>query len=130
MYMVRHMRIRLHARSAQNRDRGLFWRAPAPERQPGGPALTEAQLTSAERAMLDTLDAQRRLALLRLIVPGLLAIALLGLPFAIAADLQSRTANSSAQIGLGLGGFAIAVIALRRRNVNLAALAFFVGLTG
>src|SRR5262249_10674163 len=104
--------------------------APTPERQPGGPALTEAQLTAAERAMLDTLDAQRRLALLRLIVPGLFAIALLGLPFAIYTDLWSQSAHSSALIGIGLGGFTIALIALRRRNVNLAALAFFVGLSG
>src|SRR5262249_15290163 len=116
--------------NARNTDRGLFWRAPVPERQPGGPALTEAQLTDAERAMLDALDAPRRLALLRLIVPGLFAIALLGLPFAIYTDLNSGTTNSSALIGIGLGGFAIAFIALRRRDVNIAALAFFVGLTG
>lgn len=113
---------------------GLLWRAPAPDRapdrEPGAPASTDAQLTPEERAMLDALDAQRRLVLLRIIVPGLFVVALLALPAAVFADLNNHTLNSSAQIGLGLGGFGIALVAVVRRNVNLAALAFWVGLTG
>lgn len=109
---------------------GLLWRAPAPERAPGAPATTDAQLTPEERAMLDARDAQRRLGLLRIIVPGLFVVALLALPAAVMTDLNNHTLNSSAQIGLGLGGFGVALVAVLRRNVNLAALAFWVGLTG
>ncbi len=114
-----------------DRLRGLlFWNAPDPERQPGTPAITEAQLTDAERDLLATLDAQRRLALLRVIVPGLFAVALLALPFAIVADAQSHSTQSSAQVGVALGGFAVALVAVLRRNANIAALAFVVGLSG
>src|SRR5690348_600082 len=109
---------------------GLLWRIPAVERTPDAPAFADVQLTDAERALLDTLDAQRRLALLRVIVPGLFAVALLGLPFALYADSMSGGHNSAAQVGIGLGGFGVALVALRRRNVNLSALAFWVGLTG
>src|SRR5579885_3375595 len=43
--------------------------------------------TAAERAMLEQFDAGRRLALLRIIVPALFGIALIGLPFAIQTDV-------------------------------------------
>jgi signal transduction histidine kinase len=95
----------------------------------GSSPLTEAELTAAERAMLASLDAERRLALLRVIVPGLFAVALLALPFAIIADIQTGTAQSGVQTGLGLGGFAIALIALLRRNVTVASVAFLLGLS-
>jgi signal transduction histidine kinase len=111
-----------------------FWRHTDPDRQPGapadGPATSEAQLTDAERALLATLDAQRRLDLLRVIVPGLFAVALLALPFALVADVQSRSTQSTAQVGVALGGFAVALLAVSRRKVNIAALAFIAGLSG
>ncbi len=108
----------------------VFWRTSDPDRQPDAPAITEAQLTDAERALLATLDAQRRLALLRVIVPGLFAVALLALPFAVVADVQSHSTQSSAQVGVALGGFAVALVALSRRNAGIASLAFIVGISG
>src|SRR5215467_10950302 len=45
--------------------------------------------TAAEQEMLDQFDAQRRLALLRIILPGLLVVTLLGLIFSIQTDIAS-----------------------------------------
>jgi signal transduction histidine kinase len=109
--------------------RGRSWGASSGAQASSSVPLTEAELTSAERAMLASLDAGRRLALLRVIVPGLFAIAVLALPFAIAADIQTGSAQSSVQTGLGLGSFSIALVALLRRNVAMASAAFLVGLT-
>ncbi|HEX9069872.1 MAG TPA: HAMP domain-containing sensor histidine kinase [Ktedonobacterales bacterium] len=84
----------------------------------------------AERAMLRAFESQRRLALLRIIVPSLLVVALLATPFAIQADIGGKTFNSTLQLGIGLAGFVIAFVALRRRQVNLASVALLAGVTG
>src|SRR5579884_1383223 len=133
------MRTRSTPRSPSRRaarSPGLFWLVPRTSGIRGNgpatpaPGLAEAPITDAERAMLDALDGARRLWLLRFIVPGLLAVTLLAMPAAIISDVRSGTIASSVQMGLGLGAFAIAQVAVLRRRVHLAALAFFTGLAG
>jgi signal transduction histidine kinase len=80
--------------------------------------------------MLRSFDEQRRLALLRIIAPALLVIAVVAVPFAMQADMMGGSTNSSLQVGIGVLGFAIAVWATRTRRVNLASLALFAGITG
>jgi signal transduction histidine kinase len=93
-------------------------------------ALAKTPPLPAERAMLRAFDDQRRLALLRIIVPALLLIALLAIPFAVQADLMGGSTNSSVQVGIGIVGCAIAFWAIRARRVNIASLALFAGITG
>jgi signal transduction histidine kinase len=93
-------------------------------------ALARTPLLPAEREMLRAFDDGRRLALLRIIVPALLAIALLAVPFAVQADLMGGTANSTIQVGIGVVGFAVAFVAMRARRVNLASLALYAGISG
>ncbi len=87
-------------------------------------------LTPTEQTRLDAADAQRRLQLLRPIVPGLLAVALLALPFGIQADLAAGKVTSTLQDGIGVVAFAIAYWAIRTRRINLASFALFAGVTG
>src|SRR5579859_7320537 len=111
---------------------------PAPATPPDEPAPTGAtgetpdahDVSPQERAMLAAFDAQRRLALLRIVVPGMLLVVIAALPFAIQADLQTGTLNSSVQMGIGLVGFSIALWATWKRRANLASYALFTGLTG
>nr|MBF6591615.1 hypothetical protein [Ktedonobacterales bacterium] len=93
-------------------------------------ASSGTPVSAAERAMLDAFDAQRRLSLLRLIVPGLLVVVIIALPFAAQADMQSQSYQSTLQAGVGLVAFALALWAMRARRVNLAAYALFGGVTG
>lgn len=93
-------------------------------------ARARTPLLPAERAMLQTFDEQRRLALLRIIVPVLLIVVALAIPFAVQADVMGGTTNSSVQVGIGVVGFAIAFWATRMRRVNLASFALFAGVTG
>lgn len=87
-------------------------------------------LTSDERTRLDDADVQRRLQMLRRIVPGLLAVTLIALPFGIQADSMSGTFTSTLQDGIGVVGFAIAFWATRTRRVALASLALVAGVSG
>jgi signal transduction histidine kinase len=87
-------------------------------------------ISPAERAMLERFDAQRRLALLRIIAPGLFAVALVGLPFALQTTLSTRDPSSTWQDGIGVLAFAIAVWATWRHSANLASLALFLGVSG
>ncbi len=88
---------------------------------PGHPTLSE-------QAMLNQFDAERRLALLRILAPSLLAIACIGLLFSFQTDIASGGLNSSFQDGAGLVSFAVAFWATLNRRVNLASFAFFVGI--
>jgi signal transduction histidine kinase len=95
------------------------------------PPLPTGRPTAAEQEMLDQFDAQRRLALLRIILPGLLVVTLLGLGFSIQTDIASGGFPfSSLQAGVGLAAFVAAYWATRRRNANPASLAFFAGIAG
>ncbi len=99
---------------------------------PFGAALAPeaAQLTPAERARLEEADALRRLQLLRVILPGLLAVTLIALPFGIQADIASRGFDSTLQDGLGVVAFAVGVIAMRQRRVGLSSFSLFAGVAG
>jgi signal transduction histidine kinase len=87
-------------------------------------------LTPAERTRLAAADAQRRLQLLRIILPGLLAVTLLALPFGIQADIESHGIDSTLQDGIGVVAFAVGFWAMRRRRVDLASFSLFAGVTG
>ncbi|MGZ3600918.1 MAG: sensor histidine kinase [Ktedonobacterales bacterium] len=87
-------------------------------------------ISPAERTLLDELDAQRRLGLLRVIVPALLVVALLQVPSAIHADVENHWFHSSLQVGIGVIAFLIALWATWRRWVNVASFAVFAGITG
>lgn len=91
---------------------------------------TEVDLTKSEQALLDEFDSQRRLQLLRVILPGLLAIALVAVPFAIQADMGSHGMDSSRQVAIGVVAFALGVWAVRARRVNVAAFCLFAGVAG
>src|SRR5215469_3231388 len=87
--------------------------------------------TAAEQEMLNQFDAQRRLTLLRIILPGLLVVTLLGLIFSIQADIAAGgDLSSSLQAGVGLVAFIAAFWATLKRRANLASLAFFAGIAG
>jgi signal transduction histidine kinase len=96
--------------------------------EPVAPVASDA--SPAERAMLANFDAQRRLQLLRLVVPPLLGVAVLAMPFAIQADVGSGSIQSSFQDGIGLVAFAVAVWAIWQRRVDLASSALFAGVSG
>ena len=80
--------------------------------------------------MLAAFDTERRLHLLRLILFPLLILTALALPFAVQADRGLASMQSTLQTGTGLVAFAFGVWALRRRWVNVAALALFAGVSG
>jgi signal transduction histidine kinase len=103
---------------------------PAATEQPA-PRAAEA-VSPTERAMLERFDAQRRLALLRVIAPGLFAVALVGLPFALQTTFSAGglSLSSLVQDGIGVVAFAVALWATWRRNANLASLALFLGVSG
>lgn len=105
--------------------------APAPEIARGWTGSPAVNLISVEeRALLDDLDTQRRLGLLRVIVPALLVVVLLQIPSAIQTDLENHSPSSSLQIGIGLTAFLVALWATWRRRVNIASFAVFAGVTG
>jgi signal transduction histidine kinase len=83
-----------------------------------------------QQALLTTLDAERRLQLLRLILPALFGVAALAVPFAIVADVATGGATSSLQVGVGLVAFAVGFWGVLTRRVNLASACLFVGVTG
>ena len=87
-------------------------------------------LSPAERVLLSDLDAQRRLGLLRLVVPALLVVVLIQIPFAIQSDFYNHSINSSLQLGIGLVAFLVALAATWKRQVNVASFAVFTGITG
>jgi signal transduction histidine kinase len=84
--------------------------------------------TAAEQQMLNQFDAGRRLALLRIIVPGLLVVTVLGVAFSIQTDLASENVSSSLQAGAGLVCFTVALWATWKRYVNTASFALFAGI--
>ncbi len=102
----------------------------APGDMSGASAADARAMTPAERIMLARFDAQHRLGLLRIIAPGLFAVTVLALPFAIHADLMAGVANSSVQVGIGVAAFAVALWATRTRRVELASRALLAGVSG
>jgi len=88
------------------------------------------QISPEERAALTRIDTERRLRLLRIIAPGLLVVVTLAFPFAIQADMMAGSLTSVPQVSIGFIGAAIATWATFRRHVNVATLAFFLGITG
>jgi signal transduction histidine kinase len=93
-------------------------------------AKSDDVVTRDERQMLREFDAQRRLNLLRVILPGLFAVALVAIPFAVLSDAGTGGYQSTAQVGIGLVAFAVGVVAVRRQRVNLASFALFAGVLG
>ncbi|HEV7128492.1 MAG TPA: hypothetical protein VGN32_13760, partial [Ktedonobacterales bacterium] len=96
-------------------------------RLPEVSSVPDPSLSATERALLDDFDKQRRIQLLRVIVPGLLVVALLAVPFALYADITSQSYTSTLQVMMGVVPFAVGVWALRRRWVNIASVALFAG---
>src|SRR5215469_11514579 len=84
--------------------------------------------TAAEQQMLNQFDAERRLALLRIIVPGLLVVTVLGVAFSIQTDMASESVSSSLQAGAGLVCFAVALWATWKHHVNVASFSLFAGI--
>lgn len=81
--------------------------------------------TSSERAVLIQLDSQRRLQLLRFIVPGLLVLLILSLP----GVFVSPTLSEVLQICIGFVTYSIALWATLRRRVSTASIALLFGVT-
>ncbi|HEY7780285.1 MAG TPA: HAMP domain-containing sensor histidine kinase [Ktedonobacterales bacterium] len=103
--------------------------APSP-REPQPSRALRGPLSATERTMLDEFDAQRRLHLLRLVVPPLLGVVALAMPFAVQADAQSGSVESSLQLGVGLVAFAIAGWAILAKRANIGSAALFAGVAG
>ena len=83
-----------------------------------------------QHVLLTTLNAERRLQLLRLILPALFAVAAIAIPFAIGADVSTGGVTSSLQVGIGLVAFAIGFWGVLTRRVDLASSCLFLGVTG
>lgn len=102
----------------------------------GSPAGSEPvippdiSLTPAEQTLLREFDAQRRLQLLRVILPGLLVVVVAAIPFAIQADMEAHGMDSSRQLTIGLIAFAVGVWAVFAKRVNIAAVSLFAGVAG
>lgn len=90
----------------------------------------EITLTAAEQGLLRDFDAQRRLQLLRVILPGLLVVVVLAIPFALQADMEAHSMDSSTQLAIGLIAFAVGVWGVITRRVNVASFSLFAGVTG
>src|SRR5262245_33951530 len=93
-------------------------------------SLAKTPLLPAERAMLRGFDNQRRVALLRIIVPALLVITVLAIPFALQADMMGGTFTSRLEVGIGVLGCALALWATRARRGTIASLMLFATITG
>jgi signal transduction histidine kinase len=106
------------------------------------PIATEATadplLLQMERAQFAQFEFQRRYNLLRILVPVIFVLAILALPGALYTDISGQrgvlgifSVNSSTfQVIVILVGMTISVVALRRRQVALAAYALFFGVSG
>ncbi|HKD76843.1 MAG TPA: hypothetical protein VKB76_15160, partial [Ktedonobacterales bacterium] len=90
--------------------------APPPERMP---------LSPGERMMLGALDAQRRLQLLRILVPGLTILVLLNLAFSI----FEISFPAAIQIGAGLLTLGLAFFGTFTNRAVLASLSLLIGTT-
>jgi signal transduction histidine kinase len=84
--------------------------------------------SAAEQEMLTRFDAERRLGLLRIIVPVLLVVTLIGLLFSIQTDMATNSLTSSVQAATGLAAFIVAFWATWRNRANLASYALFAGI--
>jgi signal transduction histidine kinase len=93
-------------------------------------AKSDGVVSRDERQMLREFDAQRRLNLLRVILPGLFAVAAVATPVAVLTDMGSNSYQSTEQVGIGLIAFAVGAVAVWRRRVNLASFALFAGVLG
>jgi signal transduction histidine kinase len=93
-------------------------------------ARSDGVVTRDERQMLREFDAQRRLNLLRVILPGLFAVAAAAIPFAVLTDMGTNGHQSTEQVGIGMVAFAAGAIAVWRRRVNVASFALFAGVLG
>ncbi|HKD76171.1 MAG TPA: histidine kinase dimerization/phospho-acceptor domain-containing protein, partial [Ktedonobacterales bacterium] len=92
--------------------------------------LSEPLLSTKEQVMLAGFEDQRRLHLLGIIVPALLAITLLALPLALYGSWQTHSIFAIFVDLTGIIPYGISLWAVRKKNVNLAAAAVFVGVTG
>src|SRR5260221_8508270 len=97
---------------------------------PDSRATTDETTSHSERQMLQEFDAQRRLQLLWVTLPGLFILALAAIPFALASDMAARTPQSTEQVLIGVVGFGVGIWAVMRRRVNVASFALFAGITG
>ena len=92
------------------------------------PPPLSAEPSAAEQEMLSRFDAERRLGLLRIIVPVLLVVTIIGLVFSIQTDVASESLNSTLQDGAGLAAFTLSYWAAWTHRVNLASYALFAGI--
>ncbi len=92
--------------------------------------LDGALLSTKEQAMLADFEDQRRLQLLRIVVPALFTITLLALPFALLSSVQTHSIFAIIIDLTGVIPCSIGLWALRKPNVDLAAATVFVGVTG
>jgi len=85
----------------------------------------EQTITAAEKADLAVFEDQRRYNLLQYIVPFILILSGLALPFGIYSDISNGSFLSSTENTIVFLGCALSFWALRRRNVTLSSLALF-----
>ncbi|MBA3824068.1 MAG: hypothetical protein H0X24_09235 [Ktedonobacterales bacterium] len=85
----------------------------------------EQSITAAEKADLVQFEDQRRYNLLRYIVPAILLLSGIALPFGIFSDISNGSFVSSTENTIVFVGCAISFWALRRRNMTASALALF-----
>jgi len=93
-------------------------------------AARDGRISPAEQAMLRDFDAQRRLALLRIIMPSILALVVLAIPGAVLSEMDNQSMQINIQISYALATFTIGVWATFARRVNLASTMLFMGVTG
>jgi signal transduction histidine kinase len=106
--------------------------------------VAPARLTPDERAQIEAFDTQRRLNLLRLLVPAFLVLAAISLPLALYSDINGALTDhlvngegaalsfhfyGTVQDSAALVPLIFAFIALRRQQVQRAALFFVAGVS-
>ena len=89
----------------------------------------EQTITDAEKADLAQFNDQRRYNLLRFIVPFILVLSGISLPFGIFSDISNHSFLSSTENTIVFVGCLISYVALRRRQMTISALSLFGAVT-
>jgi signal transduction histidine kinase len=94
------------------------------------PSNIEQTITEAEKASVAQFEDQRRYNLLRYIVPTIMILSGVALPFGIYSDITSQTFASTPENTIVFVGCVVSYWAMRRRLMDLSSQALFLGVTG
>jgi signal transduction histidine kinase len=93
------------------------------------PAVGRVSISPAELAILKDFDAPRRLQLLRIFMPSILALVILAIPSAVLPGMTMPSTQVTVQLALALLTFSLGCWATSARKVNLASFLLFIGIS-